>query len=126
MSLLKRKFYKCSFEVKIQLFLSYCMNIYCVSLWSNCGMSSLNRMKIMYNNAFRILMGFNARCSASTLFVKNNVRSFYEMRRNSMYSLFKRLRESDNQLVCTILSSDLWYNSSLLKNWYNEIFVNFN
>ena len=71
-------------------------------------------------------MGFNSRCSASNMFVKNNVRSFYEMRRNSIYSLFKRLRESENQLVCTIISSDLWYNSSLLKNWYNEIFVNFN
>lgn len=125
-NMLKRKFYKCSFEVKIQLFQSYCMNIYCVSLWSNCGISSLNKMKIMYNNAFRILMGFNSRCSASNMFVKNNVRSFYEMRRNSIYSLFKRLRESENQLVCTIISSDLWYNSSLLKNWYNEIFVNFN
>ena len=124
-NMLKRKFYKCSFEVKIQLFQSYCMNIYCVSLWSNCGVSSLNKMKIMYNNAFRILMGFNSRCSASDMFVKNNVNCFYELRRKSIYSLFKRLRESDNNLVNTIMCSDLWYNSSLLKHWYKEIYVNF-
>ena len=123
-NMLKRKFYKCSIDVKIQLFQSYCMNVYCVSLWSTHHVASLKRMQVMYNNAFRIIMGYEYNCSASNMFVSNRVLSFKECMRKSMFGLFNRLKCSDNSLVNSVLSSDLLFTSKLLHRWYDELYVN--
>ena len=52
---LKAKFSKCSYEVKNMLFCSYCMPFYACHLWNNFRKSSYNRIKIVYNDAYRIL-----------------------------------------------------------------------
>ena len=125
-NMLKRKFYKCSVEVKIQLFQSFCMNIYCISLWSHFHTAFLNKMKVMYNNAFRNIMGLAYNCSASNMFVSHRVLSFKELLRKSMYSLLSRLKVSENSLVQSILGSDLLFNSDLLRLWYRQLYMNYN
>ena len=54
------------------------------------------------------------RCSASEMFVLNNVRSYPEMYRISVYSFMKRLHSSVNLIIMTIASSDFYCESTLL------------
>ena len=45
---LSRKFTNCSDKVKCLLFKSYCVNMYCPSLWVNFTLSSLNSLRVRY------------------------------------------------------------------------------
>ena len=63
-------------------------------------------VKVAFNNSFRIMHNLNMRCSASEMFVLNNVRSYPEMYRKSVYSFMKRLHSSVNLIIMTIANSD--------------------
>ena len=54
------------------------------------------------------------RCSASEMFVLNNVRSYPEMHRKSVYCFMKRLHSSVNLIIMTIANSDFYCESTLL------------
>ena len=64
-------------EIKCSLFKSYCYCMYTSSLWSNYRQSTLNKLKVCYNDIMRKLMGVPRWHSARTLFVRNNTRSFF-------------------------------------------------
>ena len=53
-----RKFKFCNEEVKCMLFKSFCYSLYCSSLWFNYKKSTMQRLKVNYNNIMRRLMGF--------------------------------------------------------------------
>ena len=53
---LVRKFGKCTDDVKLELFRSYCSNFYCCQLWSNYTTAMYNNIRVAYNNTFRFLM----------------------------------------------------------------------
>ena len=76
-NMLIRKFYFCSSSVKNRLFCTYCGNPYLCVLWVKFKKSVGKSVKV--NNSFRILHNLNMRCSASEMFVLNNVRSYPEM-----------------------------------------------
>ena len=71
-------------------------------------------------------MGYGYNCSASNMFVTNKVLSFKECMKKSMYTLLNRLKDSDNNLVNSVLNSDLLFTSKLLYRWYDELYINFN
>ena len=113
-NMLLRKFGNCSDNVKSYLFKSYCTNLYCSHLWSvyNCG--TYNKLKVAYNNSFRILLKLPKRCSASEMFVTRHVVTFEALLRINYNSLVRRTKDSVNIYIKQIFSSDLVYNSSLL------------
>ena len=49
--ILVRTFSKCSIEVKLHLFQSYCTNLYRSHLWHIYKKTQLNKLRITYNNA---------------------------------------------------------------------------
>ena len=55
-NIIARKFNKCSPEVKVQLFKTYCSNIYAGHLWHNYSKDVMCRAKSAYNNVFSNLM----------------------------------------------------------------------
>ena len=63
------------------------------------------------------------RCSASEMFVLNNVRSYPEMYRISVYSFMKRLHSSVNLIIMTIASSDFYCESTLLVLWRQHLYT---
>ena len=89
--MLIRKFYFCSSSVKHRLFSTYFGNPYLCVLWVKFKKSVGKSVKVAFNNSFRILHNLNMRCSASEMIVLNNVRSYPEMYRKSVYSFMKRL-----------------------------------
>ena len=121
--MLLRKFGNCSDNVKSYLFKSYCTNLYCSHLWSvyNCG--TYNKLKVAYNNSFRILLKLPKRCSASEMFVTRHVVTFEALLRINYNSLVRRTKDSVNIYIKQIFSSDLVYNSSLLSMIVKKLHV---
>ena len=56
----------------------------------------LRRLIVGYNHSFRIIMKYPRHCSASGMFVFNNVPSFKELWRKSIYGFMQRVDNSLN------------------------------
>ncbi|XP_047028765.1 uncharacterized protein LOC124636648 [Helicoverpa zea] len=56
-NMLIHRFARCSKEVKITLFKSYCQSFYTSSLWMRHTKRSLDALRVQYNNCFRMLLG---------------------------------------------------------------------
>ena len=68
--------------MKIQLFRTFCYNLFCAQLWCNLPDSKLNAVKVAYNNIFRNF-GIKMLCSISEMYLNNLVDSFPVLIRNS-------------------------------------------
>ena len=119
---LTRKFKFCNDDVKCTLFKSFCYSLYCCSLWSNFKKSTLQRLKVNYNNIMRRLMGLPTYSSASYLFATLGVRSFNELLRANQYSLMKRVEDSSNILVNNINVSNMFLQSDIRNHWFQSLF----
>ena len=121
-NILLRKFKKCSDDVKCQLFRSYCTNLYCASLWCNFTASSFSRIKVAYNNIFRMLLSVKRR-EVYNAYVRLNVDSFQVVLRKSIYTFNQRLLKSKNCLILNIVSSMLFLSGSTLNmHWRNILY----
>ena len=119
---LLRKFGKCSENIKIQLFKTYCQSIYGLGLWCDYTCIIFNRMRVCYNNAFRFLIGLERFCSASEMFVSRHLKSFQELVRQKQYILFNSISESENILL-QATSTMTFKNTKLWCKWHNSLFV---
>ena len=79
---LRSKFHNCSSQVKNVLFRSYRMSMYSVHLWCKFKISSLNRVRIAYNNSFRILHNIPRQECAKTRQIQSNIKTFDALIRN--------------------------------------------
>lgn len=118
-----RKFGFLSIEVKLSLFKAYCYCLYTCSLWSKYRVSSMNKMRVAYNNIFRKLLRVPQWHSARTLFVNLGVRSFYETIRTTSYSLMQRVICCQNSLIQVLLQSDAFVVSATRKKWYSNLYT---
>ena len=121
---LVRKFGKCTDQVKLELFRSYCSNFYCCQLWSNYTTAMYNNIRVAYNNTFRFLMKIRGRHSISNSFVQSNIDGFTVIHRKSASSFYIRLVQSENILIKTIVSSVhfVTMSSRLGKTWKKLMF----
>ena len=51
-------------------------NMYCSTMWYNCTVTAMKRLRIDYNNSHRRLLGKPKQNSASGMFVQLNIKSF--------------------------------------------------
>ena len=72
----------CSPVVKATLFRTFCSNMYCSQLWRDFKSCSIRKLIVGYNHSFRYIMNYHRNCSASGMFVFNNIHSFMELWRN--------------------------------------------
>ena len=112
-----RKFSKCSLDIKIYLFKTFCSSIYGLGLWCQFTKKVFNTFRVCYNNAFRMLMGFYKYCSASNMFVTNNVLSMAELLRSRQYIVLNNTSNSQNKLVKEIYQR---FNQSPLIEFWNK------
>ena len=104
-----RKFGFLDNDIKGSLFKSYCYSLYASPLWVNYRLSTMNKLRVAYNNVLRKLMDVPPRSSISAVFVSNNLRGFHENRRYSIYSLKERILTNDNLIIKSMLRSDCYY-----------------
>ncbi len=121
--MLIQKFRKCSSDVKVQLFNSYCTSLYCAHLWSDYNVYTYNKLRVAYNNIFRGLMGIKKGHSISQAFVNNNVLSFGELIRKVISGFIKRIHVSENSLVISCTRSTFYiYGSCINAKWHSLLY----
>ena len=116
-NMIRRKFNECTEEVKVQLFRSYCSSFYCCSVWDLYKQESIRRIKVCHNNVLRFLIKARAGDSISHHFVSRNLPNFDVLRRKLVYSMFKRVQDSNNILISTIVESDVFVYSRMCNKW---------
>ena len=107
----------CSDDVKIQLFKTYCSSFYSCHLWAKFSPESLRRICVAYNRVFRIFFGLYQRISMSKTFIDYGVHHFNVIRRKYVTGFLSRLENSDNSIICEILCSSFYINSSMYSTW---------
>ena len=116
-NILIRNFSLCSLNAKVKLFKPLCCIMYCCKIWSQYKKDTVRRLQVGYNHAFRRIMKDDRICSASGMFVANNVVSFNEIWRKGLYNF--RFTKSNNIIVnhvyhFTRAPSKIWKNSDCI------------
>ena len=122
-NILKRKFSLCNIATKVELFKSYCTQMYTPHLWCSYNMTTLKSLTTAYNQTFRGLMGIPSFCSASQMFAMSNIVSCQALLRNSIYNFMYRIKETNNIIVQSILNSDMRFTSALQILWRNLLYT---
>ena len=122
-NIIKRNFSSCTQDVKLKLFQSYCSSFYCCSLWHHFKKESYRKLKVSYNNVFRIVCGgLSRKDSISRFFVSSNIPHCDVLRRKLVLGMYKRVMSSSNRLIYTLIDSTFFVNSSLFKSWRSILY----
>ena len=70
--------------------------MYCSTMWYNCTVTAMRRMRIAYNNSLRRLLGIPQHNSASGMYVQLNTKSLGELLISYIHSFMNRLQCSNN------------------------------
>ena len=116
---LSRKFFCCSKAVKNCLFRTFVSCLYGSTVWCMYRKSTLNRSRVGYNNAYRILFNLPRRTSMSTTLVQNNVPTFHALIRKHTANFMLRCINS-----CNVWLSALVRSSDFRCGPYNNHFAN--
>ena len=101
-------------------------SVYCLihsvrQLWCSYNAHSVNKLKVAYNDALRLLMQVPRWTSASQLFADYRLPAFEALLRRHKFSLLNAIRLSNNSLLKYFVSSDLYLTSKLLTKWRADL-----
>jgi len=122
-NLIRSRFHHCSRDVKVYLFRKYFSTIYCNSLWCPVSPCVMDKLRVCYNDCFKIIMQIGRRKSSTLVFSEHRVRDFSAMRRISSYSLLSRLATTSNVIISAIVNSNIFKESSISKMWRSILFL---
>ena len=97
----------CSPEVKNVLYRTFCTPLYTCQLWFRYTASSLHKLYVAYNNAFRMMHHLPTYCSASEMITVNRVPNCAAVIRNLTFRFMSRQSLSNN------VDSDIKFQSRL-------------
>ena len=100
----------CSLNVKVKLFKTCCCIMYCCEIWSQYKKDTVRKLQVGYNHGFRRIMKYDLVASASGKFVANDVMSFNEIWRKSLYNFRQSVTQSNNIFHFTRATSKIWKN----------------
>ena len=63
-----RMFHYCTVDVKLLLIKSYCTSFYCGYLWSDYKASTFSKLRVAFNNVYRLVLGLPQWSSASGMY----------------------------------------------------------
>lgn len=101
-NMLARRFAKCSDAVKKTLFRAFCQCFYTCQLWVNFTRRAWSRIRVQYNDAYRILMKYPRYSSASGMFAAAGVSDFFAIIRTRTAGFWARIKTSENQILGTL------------------------
>ena len=97
--------------------------LYTSALWSNHTVAKIYRLEVAYNSIMRKIAYVAPWQSARRMFVHCGVRSFQENLRAIVFSLKRRVEETDNSLLVTLNNSDAAVLSKQRARWHDILFV---
>ena len=121
-NMLMRQFSRCTYEVKCVLFKTYCYQLYGGPMWAKYSSTVLRKLKVAFNNAARLLLGYEKRSSASSMFVSNRIDTFDALLRRQIYGFKTRILKSKNFIVQTVYEA-VYFNSETVKLWNKLLYV---
>ena len=125
-NMLRKKFYYCSNNVKINLFRAYCTPLYTAPLWVKYKQKSIQKLQVAYNDCMRLLLRVPRSSSASQMFVSVGVPTFSALLRNLIYRFMCRASESENYIIAVItdpIHSSTRFSSGLWHHWRTCLFI---
>ena len=118
--------FMCSIAIKNTLFRTFCTPMYTCHLWWNYTTQSFHKLKVAFNNAFRMMHNLPTYCSACEMFTVNVVADCKAVIRNLVHRFMMRLTISKHLLVRSILSSDLVCSSHInRRHWARLLYVHY-
>ena len=116
-------FYFCTIDVKLELFMSFCTSFYCCYLWTGCKKSTPNRLRVVFNNAYRRILDLPLRSSASGMYANYGMYNLEAIIRKQTFEFICRLCKSCNTIVQTlenvwIIRIQLWH------TWFELLYTN--
>ena len=121
-NMLLSKFRHCTQDVKKNLFMTCCSSLYCCSIWSAYGKSTLRSIYVAHNDVLRVMFHLPRHTRVSNIFVKQNIPSFPVLRRKLVYSMYKRVLTSSNSLVQALVDSNFLCRLRYLRSGWKFFF----
>ena len=98
-----RKFDRCTENIKIALFKSYCTTLYSSTMWRKYPRESLRKLCVAYNNIFRRLTHQAGDCNASHMFVSRQLTTCKILIRRIVYGFISNVHKSNNLIRNSIV-----------------------
>ena len=100
------------------------MCFYASQLWCNYSTSAIYRLKVAYNDAYRILHGMTRYHSARASQIYYNIDSFCALQRKIINKFVERCHLSQNLWLKMLMSSDCFYDSIYHDHYCGILFAN--
>ena len=94
----------------------HCTSFYASHLWSKYLCSSLNHLRVAYNDSFRLIHWLKRNVSERELQVKANIPTFDALQRKLIYRFIERCCLSSNVYVNYTVYSNFFYQSDYYKH----------
>src|SRR5688572_27390666 len=101
-NILKRRFGKCSINVKRSLFVAYCMCLYDIGIWHQHSPTMLNKLQFCYNKCIKIFFGYKRMYSVTTMLNELSLPTFSDYFAHSLSSFHIIWSSSANALIHNI------------------------
>ena len=98
---------RCSMQVKVKLFKSFCICFYNIGLWENFYVYCPNKFASAYVKCIKILFGFHKYSSVTNMLLQLGLPSFNTVLHSARISFANNLHLLDNSVVS--VSCRLWY-----------------
>ena len=121
-NVIARRFGKASDSVKKQLFQTYFSSIYCSSLWVPQTQKCVNKVRVTFNNCFRLIFGIYGAHSISHEFVSRGINMFQAVRRQGCFSLLRRVLFPKNDIIMCIINHVGFRTSIIYGEWLRVLF----
>ena len=99
---LVRRFSKCSFDVKVMLFRSYCICLYDAALWSAYNTGTISKLAACYNRCIKTFFGFARRDSVTQILFNLRLPSFTTVLHNCKAIFMRTWLNSSNSIVAYV------------------------
>jgi len=93
------RYCKCSTNVKLTLFRSYCMSLYDISIWKHFTVTALNKFRSCYNKCVKKFFGYSRYDSMSGVLLLLNLPSAHTVVHNSHSLFVQQCAMSCNSIV---------------------------
>jgi len=97
-NLLIRRFVRCSMQVKVHLFKSFCI-FYNIALWENYHVYCLNKLATAYVKCTKMFFGFHKYSSVTSMLLQLGLPSFDTVLHNARICFVNSLHLLDNNVV---------------------------
>jgi hypothetical protein len=98
-NLLMRKFSQCSKDVKLSLFMSFCMNFYGDCLWNRYNVTVIKRFEAAYIKCVRMFFGYHKYHSATSMLLDLGLPTVSTILHNTRMRLGLCVESHKNELV---------------------------